>query len=149
MLGRWTASQQPSASQGRHSAPQAPRAADERRDLPIYLSVDSGICTTLQVILAFASAFLGIKHEFLFGVLFVIALGLLGAALFAFAREVRIPLSLALRSGDPVSASRKRRSTLSRGSGAKTSFQTSTGRAWVPSRIRGSPLIHQMICYSK
>jgi uncharacterized protein DUF2721 len=59
----------------------------------IYLAVGSGICTTLQVILAFASAFLGIRHELLFGVLFVVALGLLGAALFTFAREVRIALT--------------------------------------------------------
>jgi hypothetical protein len=59
----------------------------------IYLSVGSGICTTVLVILAFASAFVGMRHEFLVGVLFVIALGLLGAALFNFAREVRIALN--------------------------------------------------------
>jgi hypothetical protein len=59
----------------------------------IYLSVGSGICTTVLVILAFASAFIGIRHELLVGVLFVVALGLLGAALFNFAREVRIALN--------------------------------------------------------
>jgi len=59
----------------------------------IYLAVGSGICTTALVILAFASAFVGIRHEQLVGVLFVVALGLLGAALFALAREVRIALN--------------------------------------------------------
>jgi hypothetical protein len=59
----------------------------------IYLSVGSGICTTVLVILAFVSAFVGIRHEFLVGVMFVVALGLLGAALFNFAREVRIALN--------------------------------------------------------
>jgi hypothetical protein len=39
------------------------------------------------------SAFVGIRHEFLVGVMFVVALGLLGAALFNFAREVRIALN--------------------------------------------------------
>jgi hypothetical protein len=59
----------------------------------IYLSVGSGICTTVLVILAFASAFVGIRHELLVGILFVVALALLGAALFTFAREVRIALN--------------------------------------------------------
>jgi hypothetical protein len=59
----------------------------------IYLAVGSGICTTALVILAFASAFVGIRHEQLVGVLFVVALGLLGAALFTLAREVRIALN--------------------------------------------------------
>ena len=59
----------------------------------IYLAVGSGICTTVLVILAFASAFMGIRHEVMVAVLFVIALGLLGAALFTFAREVQIALN--------------------------------------------------------
>ena len=59
----------------------------------IYLAVGSGICTTVLVILAFASAFVGIRHEQIVGVLFVIALGLLGASLFTLAREVRIALN--------------------------------------------------------
>jgi Protein of unknown function (DUF2721) len=42
----------------------------------IYLAVGSGICTTVLVILAFASAFLGIRHEQVVGLLFVVALGL-------------------------------------------------------------------------
>ena len=59
----------------------------------IYLAVGSGICTTALVILAFASAFVGMRHEPLAGILFVIALGLLGVSLFTFAREVRIALN--------------------------------------------------------
>jgi Protein of unknown function (DUF2721) len=56
----------------------------------VYLAIGSGISTTVLVILAFASAFVGMRHEPLAGLLFVVALGLLGAALVAFAREVRI-----------------------------------------------------------
>jgi hypothetical protein len=59
----------------------------------IYLAVGSGICTTVLVILAFISAFVGIRHEQVVGLLFVVALGLLGAALFTLAREVRIALN--------------------------------------------------------
>jgi Protein of unknown function (DUF2721) len=59
----------------------------------IYLAVGSGISTTLLVILAFASAFVGLRHEQIVGVLFVVALALLGGALFTFAREVRIGLN--------------------------------------------------------
>src|SRR5918992_1964596 len=59
----------------------------------IYLAVGSGICTTVLVILAFASALVGIRHEQVASVLFVVALGLLGAALFTLAREVRISLN--------------------------------------------------------
>jgi hypothetical protein len=59
----------------------------------IYLAVASAICTTVLVILAFASAFVGIRHEQVVGLLFVVALGLLCAALFALAREVRIALN--------------------------------------------------------
>ncbi len=59
----------------------------------IHLAVSSGICTTLLVILAFASAFIGVRHEPVAGVLFMIALALLGAALFTLGREVRIGLN--------------------------------------------------------
>jgi hypothetical protein len=59
----------------------------------IYLAVGSAICTTLLVILAFASAFVGVRHEQVVGVLFVVALTLLGGALFTLAREVRIGLN--------------------------------------------------------
>ena len=59
----------------------------------VRLALASGISTTLLVVLAFASALLGLRHEPVAGVLFMVALGLLGAALFAFAREVWIGLN--------------------------------------------------------
>jgi hypothetical protein len=59
----------------------------------IYLAVASAICTTVLVILAFGSALVGVRHEPLAGVLFMVALGLLGGALFTLAREVRIGLN--------------------------------------------------------
>jgi Protein of unknown function (DUF2721) len=59
----------------------------------IYLAVGSAICTTVLVVMAFASAFVGVRHEPVVGVLFVIALALLGGALFTLAREVRIGLN--------------------------------------------------------
>jgi Protein of unknown function (DUF2721) len=58
----------------------------------IRFALASGICTTLLVVLAFASAFAGLRHEPVAAILFMVALGLLGAALFTFAREVWIGL---------------------------------------------------------
>jgi hypothetical protein len=59
----------------------------------IRFALASGICVTLLVVLAFGSAFVGLRHEPVAGVLFMLALGLLGAALFTFAREVWIGLN--------------------------------------------------------
>ena len=59
----------------------------------IRFALASGICTTLLVVLAFASAFAGLRHEPVAAILFMVALGLLGAALFSFAREVWIGLN--------------------------------------------------------
>ena len=59
----------------------------------IHLAVGSAICTTLLVILAFASAFLGLRHEPVAAALFVVALGLLCAALSTFVLEVWIGLN--------------------------------------------------------
>jgi hypothetical protein len=59
----------------------------------IRFALASGISTTLLVVLAFGGAFVGLRHEPIAGVLFMVALGLLGAALFTFAREVWIGLS--------------------------------------------------------
>jgi hypothetical protein len=86
------ADEDPSRSHLKSDIPRLKRRAQLMNDA-IYLAVASAICTTVLVILAFLSAFVGIRHEFLVGVLFVIALGLLGAALFTFAREVRIALN--------------------------------------------------------
>jgi len=85
-------------------------AADEARghlksDLPrlkrraklmndaIYLAVGSALCTTVLVILAFVTAFLGFRHELGVALMFILSLGLLGASLLTLAREVRIALN--------------------------------------------------------
>ena len=62
-------------------------------NLAIHLAVASAICTTLLVILAFASAFMGIRHEPLAAVLFMVALALLGGALVTLVWEARIGLN--------------------------------------------------------
>ena len=59
----------------------------------IYLAVGSAICTTVLLLIAFVVAFLGFRHELGAGVMFVIALALLGASLVALAREVGIALN--------------------------------------------------------
>jgi Protein of unknown function (DUF2721) len=59
----------------------------------IFFAVGSALCTTVLIILAFVSAFFGFRHELGVAVMFVITLGLLGAALFTLAREVRIALN--------------------------------------------------------
>jgi hypothetical protein len=59
----------------------------------IRLALASGISTTLLVVLAFGSALVGLRHEPIAGLLFMLALGLLGAALLTFAREVWIGLN--------------------------------------------------------
>jgi hypothetical protein len=59
----------------------------------IRLALASGVSTTLLVVLAFGSALVGLRHEPIAGVLFMLALGLLGAALLTFLREVWIGLS--------------------------------------------------------
>ena len=59
----------------------------------VRLALLSGMCTALLLVIGFASAFLKLRHEYGAGVLFVIALCLLGAALFRFSQEVKIGLS--------------------------------------------------------
>jgi phosphatidylserine synthase len=59
----------------------------------IYFAVGSALCTTVLVILAFVCAFFGFRHELGVGVMFVLAVGLLGASLLTLAREVRIALN--------------------------------------------------------
>lgn len=58
-----------------------------------HLALASGMCTALLLVVGFTSAFLRVKHEYGAGFLFVIAVALLGVALFRFAQEVRIGLS--------------------------------------------------------
>lgn len=47
----------------------------------IRLALASGICTSLLLVVGFASAFVGLQHVYGGGLLFVVAIGLLGAAL--------------------------------------------------------------------
>ena len=58
-----------------------------------YLALVSGMCTSLLLVLGFVSAFLRLRHEYGAGILFAVAVGLLGASLFRFAQEVRMGLS--------------------------------------------------------
>jgi hypothetical protein len=59
----------------------------------VYLAVTGGICITLLLLLGFAAAILGYRHEPGAGALFVIALCLLVGSLFRFLQDVRISLS--------------------------------------------------------
>ncbi len=59
----------------------------------MLLSVCSGITATVLIVLAFASAYLGIEHVWGAALLFMISLLLLGAALVMFAVEIRIGLT--------------------------------------------------------
>ncbi len=58
----------------------------------IFFAVCSAICTTGLVVLAFASALLGYRHEPVVAWVFILALGLMGASLFNLALEVRLSL---------------------------------------------------------
>jgi hypothetical protein len=59
----------------------------------LQLAVASGICITFLLFVGFVFAFLGYRHEPGAGVLFIVALCLLGGALFRFLQDVRISLS--------------------------------------------------------
>ena len=59
----------------------------------IFLAVCSGIVATLLIVLAFASAYVGIQHVWGAAILFMISLILLGTALVVFALEIRIALT--------------------------------------------------------
>jgi hypothetical protein len=58
-----------------------------------YLALTSGICTSLLLVVGFATAYLGLRHEYGAGLLFAVAIGLLGMSLFRFGQEVRLGLS--------------------------------------------------------
>lgn len=72
-----------------------PRLARRARlmNRAIFLSVCSGIVATILIVLAFASAYVGIQHIWGAAILFMISLILLGAALVVFAVEIRIALT--------------------------------------------------------
>ena len=59
----------------------------------IYWAVGSGITTCVLMIVAFASAYIGARHEPAAAVLFTLSLCLFTASLVSFAREVRIALN--------------------------------------------------------
>src|SRR6185503_15278532 len=48
----------------------------------LHLALLSGICTSLLLVVSFGSAFLHLRHEYGAGLLFFLAIGLLGAGLF-------------------------------------------------------------------
>jgi hypothetical protein len=59
----------------------------------ILLALAGGLCTSLLLVLTFGSAFFGLQHEYGAGMLFAVAVALLGASLFRFSQEVRIGLN--------------------------------------------------------
>jgi Protein of unknown function (DUF2721) len=58
-----------------------------------HLALTSGICTALLLVVGFVTAYVGVRHEYGAGVLFALAICLLGVALFKFGQEVRLGLS--------------------------------------------------------
>lgn len=59
----------------------------------VHLALLSGMCTSLLLVVGFVSAFFRLRHEYGAGILFGVAIGLLGGSLFRFAQEVRMGLS--------------------------------------------------------
>jgi hypothetical protein len=58
-----------------------------------HLALVSGMCTALLLVVGFASAFLRLRHEYGAGLLFAVAVCLLGTSLYKFAQEVRMGLN--------------------------------------------------------
>ena len=73
-----------------HLRPELPRLMRQLRILnrAIFFAICSAICTTALVILAFASALLGFRHEPVVAWIFMLALGLMAVSLFNFVLEV-------------------------------------------------------------
>ena len=59
----------------------------------MQLALASGICTSLLLLLSFASAFLKFQHVYGAAILFSVAIALLGFALFKFRQEVMMGLT--------------------------------------------------------
>ena len=57
------------------------------------LALASGMCTSLLLVVGFVSAFFKLQHEYGAGILFAVAVALLGGSLFRFSQEIRIGLS--------------------------------------------------------
>ena len=58
-----------------------------------HLALLSGLCTAVLLVVGFLSALFGLRHEYEAGLLFAVALALLGGAIFRFGQEVRMGLS--------------------------------------------------------
>jgi hypothetical protein len=58
-----------------------------------HLTLLSGIFTSLLLVVGFASAFFRLRHEYGAGLLFAVAISLLGASLYKFAQEVAMGFS--------------------------------------------------------
>jgi hypothetical protein len=58
-----------------------------------HLALASGMCTSLLLAAGFESAFFKVHHEYGAGLLFLLAVVLLGGSLFRFGQEVRIGLN--------------------------------------------------------
>jgi hypothetical protein len=57
------------------------------------LALASGVCTALLLVVGFGSAFIRLQHVYGAGILFFIAVALLGISLFRFGQEVKIGIS--------------------------------------------------------
>ena len=57
------------------------------------LALASGMCTSLLLVVSFGSAFFRLQHIYGAGILFALAVALLGGSLFRFSQEVRIGLA--------------------------------------------------------
>jgi hypothetical protein len=73
----------------------APAQAGEAVKSAAHLALFSGMCTALLLIVGFVCAYFRLEHIYGAAILFVMAIALLGAALFRFGQEVRICLSAA------------------------------------------------------
>jgi hypothetical protein len=77
------------------SAAQVLRIRAELVQRAIFWAVSSGIATCLLMIVAFGSAYFGVRHEPGAAILFTLSLGLFMLSLIAFAREVRVAIKSA------------------------------------------------------
>ena len=59
----------------------------------ILAALRGGVCATLLLAIMFITGFMGLKHAYGAGLLFIIATGFLGFALIRFAQEARISLN--------------------------------------------------------
>ena len=57
------------------------------------LALASGVCTSLLLVVGFGSAFIRLQHVYGAGILFFVAVALLGVSLFRFGQEVKIGIS--------------------------------------------------------